>query len=188
MKLVVGLGNPGRDYARTRHNIGFMVLDALAGRLGCEFRRAWFLKALATRADTPEGRVLLVKPQTFMNRSGEAVAAVLRWHRLAPADMIVVLDDVDLPLGKLRIRKQGSAGHHNGLKSIIGQVGTDEFVRLRLGIEQAERRGSLSDFVLGSFAREETDVSAAAIRQAVEALECLLSRGVDAAMNQYNGL
>lgn len=183
MKLIVGLGNPGRQYAATRHNVGFMVLDELARR-----HRIPVAKRIG-RSVTGQGQigdedVILVKPLTYMNLSGEAVSHLLRRMKIKPEDIIVVYDDVDLPLGKLRLRPKGSAGTHNGMKSIIGHVGSNAFPRLRVGIGSI--RGEAVDFVLSKFKRSEQPVMKAAIEDAASALEMVLTDGLEPAMNRFN--
>jgi PTH1 family peptidyl-tRNA hydrolase len=180
MKLVVGLGNPGREYERTRHNVGFEVLASLADR----HRASWSKKANAEIARWG-AEAVLVRPQTFMNLSGPAVQHWGHFYRVAIEDMLVVYDDVNLEAGRLRIRQSGSAGGHNGMKSIIQALGSDQFPRLRVGIGGGEKR-SLSSHVLGKFGPEEEAVIEAAIGRAVEAVEAFVAEGIVAAMNQYN--
>ena len=187
MKIVVGLGNPGKRYERTRHNVGFDVADALARRLSGQFRRGWLVSAETTKVTTDEGEVLLLmKPQTFMNRSGTAVASVMRKRGLEPSDVLVVVDDAELPAGQLRIRKKGSAGGHNGLKSVIQELGTDEFPRLRVGVGRKDHDEDLAGHVLSAFGREERKVIDEAVARAVEAVLCVFREGADAAMNKFN--
>jgi PTH1 family peptidyl-tRNA hydrolase len=198
MKLIVGLGNPGKAYEHTRHNVGFDVLDQLAGKGGVEFR-----KRLLAPVQTAEMRVgseslLLVKPLAFMNRSGPPVGALARKKGVAPADLVVVVDDVDLPCGQLRIRARGSAGGHNGLKSVIEHVGTEDFVRIRVGVgrpaasasrKQAGEPGEsdMVKHVLSKFSPDERDTIAGAIERAAEAVTHIVEHGVDKAMNKFNG-
>ena len=151
MKVVVGLGNPGKAYERTRHNVGFEVVDEMAGRLGVSFRRGWLTKLLQAKVRLAGEEVLLVKPQTFMNLSGSAVASLVRRRQMEPGDLIVVLDDVELPLGQIRIRKKGGAGGHKGLQSVIQSIGTEEFVRVRLGIGPRPAGEELVEHVLTRF-------------------------------------
>ena len=161
MKAVVGLGNPGERYRGTRHNLGFDVVDALAQRWGATLK-AW--KSIAEIAVVRDRGVILVEPHTFMNLSGEAVGRVAAYHHVEPVDVLVVADDVNLPLGRLRLRRTGSAGGHNGLKSIIQHIG-DQFPRLRVGVGRGDERGDLADHVLAGFSRDERDVVAAADRK-----------------------
>ena len=180
MKLVVGLGNPGREYARTRHNVGFEVLESLAARHGA----AWSRKPDAELARWGQDAVL-VKPQTFMNLSGSAVQRWQQFYKVAIEDVLIVVDDVNLEAARLRIRRAGSAGGHNGLKSIIASLGTDQFPRLRIGVGGGERK-SLSSHVLGRFSADEEKIIEAAIEKAVEAVEVFVADGSSAAMNKYN--
>jgi PTH1 family peptidyl-tRNA hydrolase len=185
MRLVVGLGNPGERYRRTRHNVGFMVVDALAARAGVRRGRdeadAWVCEAEA--GGEP---VLLVKPLTFMNRSGIALERLLSAYAAAPADLVTVLDDVALELGRLRIRERGSHGGHNGLRSIIEVLGTDDFPRVRVGIRQGEP-DDLADYVLSEFPKEDVLVVQEMIGLAADAVESVLREGAPAAMTRYNG-
>lgn len=187
-QLIVGLGNPGRQYAATRHNVGFMVVDELARRWGVRWRRKWRLAASVAEATTAAGRVVLAKPQTFMNRSGVAVAALLRWLKLAPGAMLVVVDDADLPLGQIRLRLAGSSGGHNGLRSIATALGgTEGFPRLRFGIGRSGPLGAdITAHVLGRFSAAEAPALAAGLAAAVGAVELAVNRGLTAAMNEYN--
>jgi peptidyl-tRNA hydrolase, PTH1 family len=180
MKLVVGLGNPGREYARTRHNVGFEVLETLATRHGA----AWTRKPDAEIARWGQDAVL-VKPQTFMNLSGSAVQRWQHFYKVALEDLLIVVDDVNLEAGRLRIRPGGSAGGHNGLKSIVAELGTDRFARLRVGVGGGERK-NLSSHVLGRFTPDEEAIIEAAIARAVEAIEVFVADGSSAAMNKYN--
>jgi PTH1 family peptidyl-tRNA hydrolase len=187
MKIVVGLGNPGRAYAETRHNAGWMVLDALAGKLGVSFRSSW-RKPLMLAKTSMEGvgTLWLVKPTTYMNCSGDPLPALMRPAGATPADLLVVVDDVNLPLGKLRIRASGGSGGHNGLKSIIERLGTENFARMRIGIGAKQEGQDLADHVLGRMDRAERGAIAEACGRAADAIECVLKDGVDRAMNQFN--
>ena len=179
-RLIVGLGNPGGDYAETRHNVGFMVLDRLATRAGVSFKAEKKWQAhLASH-----GAMTLCKPQTYMNLSGESVNALGHYYKIEPTQMLVVLDDMALPLGRLRLREKGSAGGHNGLRSIIEHVGTDAVPRLRLGIGAAA--GEATGHVLGRFSPAERSGLDQALNRAVEAIEFAQIHGFPAAMNQYN--
>jgi PTH1 family peptidyl-tRNA hydrolase len=186
MWLIVGLGNPGAQYARTRHNVGFDGVDALAASHGLEFRgkRANSLLAEGTIASQ---RVALVKPQTFMNLSGQAVVALCGWYKLDPAkELLVVYDDMDLPFAKLRFRERGSAGTHNGMRSIVGQLGGNEFPRLRVGIGQAPGKMDAAAYVLGRFSKEEESERAQLLTTIADAVELVLREGLTTAMNRYN--
>jgi len=184
MKIVVGIGNPGKRYERTRHNLGFMVVDRLAADHGAELSRRRF------DARVGEGRieghqVLLVKPQTYVNLSGSSVAPLLRWHRCSPDDLLVVCDDLNLELGRLRLRHRGSSGGHNGLGSLIECLGSEDFARLRVGIGRGAEGDAVSH-VLGAIGPREEDAVAAAVAAAADAVRLWLRRGVDAAMNEVN--
>lgn len=185
MKAIVGLGNPGKQYDRTRHNIGFVALDAVAARLGTALDRTKFDGAYAEAMHRGE-KIRLLKPETYMNLSGGAVAkmahnAVQDW-----ADLLVIVDDVNLPLGRLRMRSEGSAGGHNGLKSIIEHIGTKDFARLRIGVGDNRQGNNLSDHVLGKFRPEERAAVDDAIDRAVDAVFVYMDEGIDAAMNRCN--
>jgi len=187
VKMVVGLGNPGRKYERTRHNVGFEVVEELASRLSGRFRKGWLAAAETAKVQTDGGvDLLLVKPQTYMNLSGTAVAPLARKRGLAPQDVVVVVDDAELPAGKLRIRAKGSAGGHNGLKSIIQELGSDEFLRVRVGVGRKDPGGDLADHVLSPFSREDRREIDEAVTRAADAVLCILHENVDAAMNKFN--
>ncbi len=183
MKIIVGLGNPGQKYANTRHNVGFMVLDHLSANLNTAINKSKF-NALIGESYIGQERVILVKPQTYMNLSGEAVGALARWYKVNPSDVIVVYDDMDLPLGKLRIRPKGGAGGHNGMKSIIAHLGTTEFPRIRIGIGRSEK--DAVNYVLGNFNQQEFDIINNVITKAVESLQVWVRQDINAAMNKYN--
>lgn len=182
MKMIVGLGNPGRQYAHTRHNVGFDVLDCFAKRHGVHIRSRKH-RALVGKLVQDGREILLVKPQTYMNLSGTAVAALAREHNLQPSEIIVVYDDIDLPLGRLRIRAKGSSGGHRGVESIIQKLGSSEFPRIRIGIG---RSGDAIDHVLSRFTREEKAVITPVIEQAADAIDVVIAEGLEAAMNIYN--
>lgn len=182
--IVIGLGNPGRNYANTRHNLGFMVVDELARRAGDATSRKRF-RSEVIDGRLPEGRAILIKPQTYMNESGHAVREALNWYRVDPEDMLVVVDDLALPFGQLRIRNSGSAGGHNGLRSIIAQVGTQEFPRLRVGIGRGPHKGKAH--VLSNFAPSEREYLPKVIDAAADAVELWMREGAIAAMNDVNG-
>ena len=185
MKLVVGLGNPGRRYHLTRHNIGFAVADALARRLDAAFEHGR-ANALTARVGRGADAVLIVKPLTMMNLSGEAVGGLASFYKVDPSDILVVADDVNLPLGRLRLRARGSAGGHNGFKSIIGCLGTDAFPRVRVGVGRGDVRRDLADHVLATFDDDERDEVTQAIARAADAVDTVLAEGIEAAMNLYN--
>lgn len=184
--LVVFLGNPGTKYEMTRHNAGFMAGDAMAKAQGAAINRSRF-KALTGTCDIGGETVMLMKPQTFMNLSGEAVAQAVSFYKLAPDHVIVVSDEVALPIGKLRIRTKGSAGGHNGLKNIIALLGTDQFPRIRIGVGAAPHPDyDMADWVLSSFKGKDAEDILAAAAHAAEAVECYITKGADRAMNLYN--
>ena len=184
--LVVGLGNPGDQYENTRHNAGFQVIDALADRGNFPVQRLKF-HALTNTATVGGQGVLVMKPVTYMNLSGQAVGEAARFYKISPDHVLVISDDVDLPLGKLRIRKGGSAGGHNGLKSIIQHLGTDQFPRLKVGVGGKPHPDyDMADWVLGKLQGEDKRTMDDAAVRAAQAVECLLSQGIDRAMNQFN--
>ncbi len=184
MKLVVGLGNPGGKYARTRHNVGFLVVDELSRRWSYSRARRRFSGMFADGTIRGE-RVLLLEPETFMNLSGVSVRETTTFLKIDVADLLVVSDDMALPLGRLRLRPKGSAGGHNGLTSIIQQLGTDAFGRLRIGIGQVSGERMVGH-VLGTFSAEEEPVVSRAIQAAADAVECWIVEGVEAAMTKFN--
>lgn len=187
MKVLVGLGNPGAEYAATPHNLGFHAIDALATRLGAEWKTEKRFKALAAKALWKGQTLWLLKPQTYMNLSGESVGPFLKYYGATASDLLVLSDDCDLPPGRLRIRPSGSAGGHNGLKSIIAHVGTEAFARIRLGAgrEPGEKRG-LIDFVLHHYSPEEAKQADALATLATDAILCWLEHGIVEAQNRYN--
>jgi len=185
MKLVVGLGNPGPKYDGTRHNVGFVAVDLLAGRHGVQWEAApRGVEALIGRWRSQD--VVVAKPLTFMNLSGEAIVPLLHFYKIEPADLLVVVDEVQLETGRIRVRPDGSAGGHNGLKSIVGALGTIAFPRLRIGVGRGDSRRDLADHVLARFEPEEREVIGDAIGRAADASEVFVAEGVVAAMNRYN--
>ncbi len=187
MKLIVGLGNPGAEYRGTRHNVGFRCVDAMAG--------LWDIPAKERRAKVVLGvgylagrRVVLAKPRSFMNNSGEGVSYLLARFGGCAGDLVVIYDDMELPLGQLRIRPSGSAGGHNGVSSIIAALRTDAFPRIRLGIGAPPEGRDRVSYVLGRFSGEEEDLIAPAIDRVAATVKCILEEGIDAAMNRFNGL
>ena len=185
--LVVGLGNPGEKYENTRHNVGFLTVDELAERARVPVQKLKH-RALTNTLEVGGVKVLLMKPVTYMNLSGEAVGEAARFYKLPPERVLVISDDVSLPLGKLRIRKGGSAGGHNGLKSIIQHLGTDQFPRIKVGVGQKPHPDyDMADWVLSKFAGEDLKTITEAIRKAADAVECLIQEGPDKAMNRFNG-
>lgn len=188
VKFIVGLGNPGRHYEMTRHNIGFLVLDELAGRMGLPFRRSWRFPAQMARGALGGAPVRLMKPQTFMNRSGQAVGALLRKEGGKAADLLLVFDDAALDWGQLRVRAQGSAGGHNGVQSVLNALGDSAFSRIRVGIGPKPDRLSLSDYVLGPFSAAERRGLEEVVCRAADAVEMVCTAGVEQAMNCFNGI
>jgi PTH1 family peptidyl-tRNA hydrolase len=183
VKLVVGLGNPGPKYRDTRHNVGFWVIDELAARW--QLADAWRERDEALFVKRPGGSVL-VKPLTFMNLSGFAVSRLRQFFQVEPADVFVIVDEVALPLGRLRARARGSAGGHNGLKSVIEQLGTTEFPRLRIGVGRGDARRELADHVLSKFDSDEQDTIQAATLRAADAAEMFIADGIERVMNTFN--
>lgn len=184
--LLVFLGNPGLKYGNTRHNAGFRTADALSRRTGEELKRARF-EALVGDFEYGGVRVLAMKPQTMMNNSGNAVYAAASFYKIQPSHIIVVCDDISLPVGRLRLRAKGSAGGHNGLKDIIAQLGTEEFPRVRIGVGAKPHPDyDLASWVLGRFSSEEGKVMDGAAVRACDAIECILKEGMDRAMTTYN--
>ena len=185
--LLVGLGNPGDKYENTRHNVGFMAVDELADRANVPVQKLKY-KALTNTVTIGGQKVLLMKPVTYMNLSGEAVRQAVDFFKIPADHVLVVSDDTALAVGRLRIRKGGSAGGHNGLKNIIQHLGTDQFPRLRLGVgEKPHPDYDLADWVLGKFVGEDKKAIDAAVKKAADAIECILSQGLDKGMNKFNG-
>ena len=184
--LIVFLGNPGPKYACTRHNAGFMAADALAKKLGVSISRARF-KALTASAEINGEKLLLMKPQTYMNLSGEAVSEAARFYKIPPEHVLVVSDEISLPLGKLRVRPKGSAGGHNGLKSIIASLGSDAFPRIRIGVGAPPHPDyDMADWVLSVFRNQDLEDMLAASDRAAEAVTTYISNGPERAMNRFN--
>jgi PTH1 family peptidyl-tRNA hydrolase len=185
VKLIVGLGNPGRRYAGTRHNVGFEAVDLLARRHGAEWESApRGIEALVARWRPND--VVLAKPLTFMNLSGGAIVALLQFYKIDPIDLLVIVDDVNIDLGRLRSRPSGSAGGHNGLKSIIGSLGSEEFARMRIGVGRGDGRRDLADHVLAKFDADERSVVTELVDRAADAVELFIAEGIGPVMNWYN--
>ena len=185
--LIAGLGNPGKEYARTRHNMGFRALDLLAGKLGVQIRKAKF-QALVAQAAYHGQTLLLMQPQTYMNASGIAVEAAAHFYKLPPERVLVLFDDISLPVGKLRIRKNGSAGGHNGLKSIISSLGSDQFPRVKIGVGAKPHPDyDLADWVLSVVSKAEWPDYQDAMARAAEAALCIVEKGCERAAAEYNG-
>ena len=184
--IVVGLGNPGGEYEKTRHNAGFIAIDRLCDSLGVKCDRAKF-KALCCEATIGENRVLIMKPQTYMNKSGEAISEASRFYKIPADKVIVISDDVTLAVGKLRIRAKGSAGGHNGIKSIIQHLGSDNFPRIKLGVgEKPHPDFDLADYVLSGFTKDEIPQMKQAMEKACKALELLTNGKIDEAMSKFS--
>jgi PTH1 family peptidyl-tRNA hydrolase len=184
IKLIVGLGNPGARYANSRHNVGFLIAERFARTHDIDFARRRFNAQIAEGTIGGQ-RILLAKPQTFMNSSGEAVGKLFAFYKVAPHDLIVVYDDLDLPLGKMRMRSRGSSGGHHGMESIIAPIGTSDFPRLRVGIGRPNPDADI-DHVLGSFEVDERAVMDETFARAVDAIDVWLADGITAAMNRFN--
>jgi PTH1 family peptidyl-tRNA hydrolase len=191
MKIIIGLGNPGEEYKKTRHNIGFMVIDTLREKLDFpEFKKDRKFNALISKGEYNDEKILLVKPQTFINLSGICVASLMNFFKVDPKDLFIIYDDVDLLLGKIRIRKKGGSGTHNGMKSIIDHIGETSFPRFRVGIESrgetAPRQMDISSFVLSSFNNDEEKAKDKAVIKACNGIIFALDKGIAEAMNKYN--
>ena len=184
MKLIVGLGNPTKEYENTRHNVGFMVMDRLADVLNVSISTSKF-KGEYTKFKYHGEDVVLLKPMTYMNNSGESVSQIMKYFKIDVEDLLVIYDDMDMPVGKLRLRQSGSAGGHNGVKSIIAHVGTQSFKRIRIGIDKHPRI-KVVDYVLGHFNKDERPLIDEGIENAVKAIELYLDKDFVAAMNTYN--
>jgi PTH1 family peptidyl-tRNA hydrolase len=188
MKLIIGLGNPGKEYAKNRHNAGFQCLDYFARRHRIELKeRRWHERSMRARFGTGDidgTAVVLAKPTTFMNLSGQAVWQLMHRFKADLADIIVICDDMDLPLGKIRIRQQGGSGGHKGIASIISSAGSDAFIRIRVGIGRPDN--DEISFVLSNFPTEDKQVIDKAVAQVADIIDCILHEGIEAAMNQYN--
>ncbi len=184
MKIVAGLGNPGAKYANTPHSVGFEVVDAIAARCGASWEEKRSFNCLMAKCDFGGVHVVLLKPQTFMNLSGDAVAPAVKYTNSSAADLLVVQDDIDLPLGRVRFRKGGSCGGHNGVRNIIERLGTQDFARLKLGV--GKERGNVIGHVLGKFDGESRKLMDTIVSDAAGMVEVFLSEGVDSAMNKFN--
>ena len=185
MILIAGLGNPGKEYENTRHNAGFLVLDTLAQKLGADLSERKN-RALCGKAVIGGQKVILLKPQTYMNSSGESIRAAADYYKVPPEDILVVYDDISLAPGQLRIRAKGSAGGHNGIKSIIAHLGTQEFPRVKVGIGEKPPRMDLADYVLGHFSSGEKKIMEEAAKEAADAICEIVNVGIEQAMNDHN--
>ena len=186
MKMIIGLGNPGKPYEHTRHNIGFDVIDELAKRFNSPLNQMKF-KGMYTIIHRPEGKVLLVKPLTYMNLSGECIVPMMDYFEIAEEDIVVIYDDLDLAVGKLRLRQKGSAGGHNGIKSMIQHLGTQEFNRIRVGVDRPPAGMKVPDYVLSRFKPDEKPLVDEAITKSADACEYWLSSPFLEVMNRFNG-
>ncbi|MDO4294661.1 MAG: aminoacyl-tRNA hydrolase [bacterium] len=185
MYIIAGLGNPTKDYEKTRHNVGFMAVDALADKLGISLTERKY-RAFCGRGMLGTEKVLLLKPQTYMNNSGESIREAADFFKVDPAHVIVLYDDISLDVGKIRVRAKGSAGGHNGMKSIIQHLGSQEFKRVRVGIGDKPPQMDLADYVLGRFSKADAAVIEEAAKTAADAVTAIVTKGIDAAMNAFN--
>ncbi len=185
MYLIAGLGNPGREYENTRHNMGFQVIDRLADKIGCNINENKHF-ALCGRGIIGSERALLAKPQTYMNNSGESIRAIADFYKIPIENIIIIFDDIDLAPGAIRIRKSGSAGGHNGIKSIIAHMGSENFSRVRIGVGAKPEGWDLADHVLSRPNEEDERLIEDAWKRAVDAIICIVEDGIDKAMNNYN--
>lgn len=184
--LVAGLGNPGQKYANTRHNMGFLTVDLLAEREGVKLNKVKF-KSAYNMMNLAGAKCLVMKPQTYMNLSGEAVGEAARFYKIPPERVLIIYDDVSLPVGKLRVRPAGSAGGHNGIKSIIAHLGTQDFPRIKIGTGAPGGDGDMIDWVIGVPSQKDREVLLESFRRAIEAAECIIGHGCQKAMNDFNG-
>ena len=185
MKCIVGLGNPGKQYEQTRHNIGFEVIDALSQKLSIPLDQSKFKGLYGIGVHNGE-KVLLLKPLTYMNLSGESIRALMDYYQIDIDDVVVIYDDLDLPAGKVRLRQKGSAGGHNGIKSTIAHLGTQEFNRIRIGIDRPQNGMSVPDYVLGRFRKEEIELTGEAVKKSADACEAWLTKPFLQVMNEFN--
>lgn len=186
MYIIVGLGNPGQQYAHTRHNVGFDTVDIISKKQNILLNKTRH-KALLGEGTCAGERVVLVKPQTFMNLSGESITELVRWYKITISQLVIIYDDIDLEVGKLRIRPQGSAGSHNGMRSIIDKLGKDDFPRVRIGIGMPPMGWDLADYVLSRFLVNEKEIAFQSMMKAADAVEAIIQKGVPDAMNRFNG-
>ena len=186
MKLIIGLGNPGKLYENTRHNIGFNVIDALAEKWSAPLNQSKF-NGMYTVVHRPEGKVILLKPLTYMNLSGECVRPLMDYYDIDIEDIVVIYDDLDLETGKLRLREKGSAGGHNGIKSLIQHLGTQQFNRIRVGVSRPPAGMKVADYVLSRFSKDDQPIVQDAVKKSVDAVEASLSKKFIDVMNQFNG-
>ena len=188
MHLIVGLGNPGAEYAKTRHNAGFLLVEKLAGQWKSGWKTERKFHARVSRAEHAGKSVLLAEPQTFMNLSGESVGALVKFYQVPLANVLVIVDDADLPLGEIRLRPGGGTGGHHGLESVMQHLGSREYARLRIGIGRKDERRQITGHVLGKFSAEENALLEKVLERAAGQLECWLDAGLQKAMSQFNGV
>ncbi|MBN2095864.1 aminoacyl-tRNA hydrolase [Candidatus Peregrinibacteria bacterium] len=187
MKLIVGLGNPGKQYEKTRHNAGFMAVDFLAEHFGLEFKKSDKHKCELAEGQLLDEKAILLKPQTFMNLSGQSVQSVVSFYKIDLSDIIVIYDDVDIPSGNLKVRPSGSPGTHNGMRSVTQLLGSEEFIRIRLGIAPlTEFKGQLEDYVLGKLSEEEESLMQGNVKKLPVLFETLFDKGIEEAMQEFN--
>ena len=185
--IIAGLGNPGREYEGTRHNAGFLAVDRLADRLGAQVARVRF-KGVTGAASLGGRSVLLLKPGTFMNLSGQSVREAMAFYKVPPKKTLIIFDDINLPPGRLRVRRKGSDGGHNGMKNIIYLTGSDQFPRIKLGVGQKPHPDyDMADWVLGKFTGDDKKAMDASVKRAADAIECIMAQGIDRAMGKFNG-
>jgi len=186
MKIFVGLGNPGAEYAKTKHNVGFMLADKLAEKLAAQKDWREKFNALVTESFFNGEKILIVKPQTFMNLSGEAVAPIANFYKICAEDLIVAHDDMDLPLGKIRLRPKGSGGGHHGIESIIQHLGEQNFPRVRIGVGRPPQNWTVNHHVLSPFNQDDAEIISKTVAELVPAVLCIFSEGINNAMNKFN--
>ena len=184
MYIIVGLGNPGKQYENTRHNMGFLAVDLLAEKYNIDVNKIKF-KALVGEGRIAGQKVLLVKPQTYMNLSGEAVRQAMDFYKIVPEELIVIYDDIDIPTGTFRIRKKGSPGTHNGMRNIFQHIQTNDFPRIRVGIGSG-KKDNLAGYVTGGISKSEQEILADVLKNSADAAACIIEKGIDKAMNEYN--
>lgn len=184
MYIIVGLGNPGKQYENTRHNMGFLAVDLLAEKYNIDVNKIKF-KALVGEGRIAGQKVLLVKPQTYMNLSGEAVRQAMDFYKIDPEELIVIYDDIDIPTGTFRIRKKGSPGTHNGMRNIFQHIQTNDFPRIRVGIGSG-KKDNLAGYVTGGISKSEQEILADVLKNSADAAACIIEKGIDKAMNEYN--
>ncbi|MBR6528775.1 MAG: aminoacyl-tRNA hydrolase [Firmicutes bacterium] len=184
MYIIVGLGNPGKQYENTRHNMGFLAVDLLAEKYNIDVNKIKF-KALVGEGRIAGQKVLLVKPQTYMNLSGEAVRQAMDFYKIDPEELIVIYDDIDIPTGTFRIRKKGSPGTHNGMRNIFQHIQTNDFPRIRVGIGSG-KKDNLAGYVTGGISKSEQELLADVLKNSADAAACIIEKGIDKAMNEYN--